>query len=238
MTDIFANIPEGRTLVCGWNAHAMQVVRELEAAGKTVAVVCSRRPEELKGSALPVVVGDCSDEETLKKAGVETAASAIVLAEDADRLPADTVDARSILTALAVETVRPEIYSVLEILDPDNAGHARNAGVDSVVYCERLIADFIALCASQRGISGFVGDILSHSDGRSSLNTADLGPEWEGKTVGEAFAASRSGGDLPLAVMRRAGGESREVWTHELNPPPDSPIVPPMKLIYIRCEKK
>jgi len=238
MTDIFVNIPEGHTIVCGWNAHAMQIVRELEAAGHPVVVVCSKRPEELAKLTLPVVEGDCSDDETLKKAGVDTAKSAIILAEDADRLPADTVDARSILTALAVETLHPEIYSVLEILNPANARHAHNANVDNVVFCEQLIANFLALCASQRGISDFASDIFSHSDNRSSLNTMELGADAEGKTVGEVFDGIRAAGDLPLAIMRRGDDEAREEWLHEINPPASMRIELPMKVIYIKCEKK
>ena len=113
MTDIFVNIPEGHTILCGWNSHALQIVKELEASGHPVVVICTKRPPELKNSTMPVVEGDCSADDVLKKAGVETATSAIILAEDAGRLPADTVDARSILTALAVESLRPEIYSLL-----------------------------------------------------------------------------------------------------------------------------
>ena len=30
MTDIFVNIPEGHTILCGWNSHALQIVKELE----------------------------------------------------------------------------------------------------------------------------------------------------------------------------------------------------------------
>lgn len=238
MTDIFVNIPEGCTLLCGWNSHAMQIVRELETSGRSVVVVCSKRPEELNKSTPPVVVGDCSADEVLKKAGVETAAAAIVLAEGVGRLPVDTIDARSILTALAIESLNHGIYSVLEILNPANARHAKNANVDNVVFCEETIARFIALCASQRGISGFVSDILSHSDHRSSLNTMDLDGEWDGRTTGEVFEKVRSLGDLPLAIMRQRGDEGREEWTHEINPPADTRIALPMKVIYIRCERK
>ena len=238
MTDIFVNIPEGHTIICGWNNHAMQIVKELEAAGHPVVIVCAKRPEELRNSTRAVIEGDCADDATLIKAGVMTAVSAIILAEDVGRLPVDTVDARSILTALAVEQLHPEIYSVLEILNPDNLRHASNANVDNVVLCEQLIAHFLALCASQRGISGFASDIFSHSDNRSSLNTLELGPEWNGKTTGEVFAAIRAQGDLPLAIMRRGSDEDREEWTHEINPPADTPVVLPMKVIYIACEKK
>ena len=76
MTDIFVNIPEGHTILCGWNSHALQIVKELEASGHPVVVICTKRPLELKNSTMPVVEGDCSADDVLKKAGVETATSA------------------------------------------------------------------------------------------------------------------------------------------------------------------
>ncbi|WP_462363348.1 potassium channel family protein [Pyramidobacter porci] len=237
MTEIFVNIPQGHTLICGWNSHALKVLRELEASGHPVVVVARRRPEELKNSAATVVEGDISDDETLKRAGVETATSAVILAENAGSLPADTVDARSILAALAVESLHPEIYSVLEIINPENERHPQNANVDNVVYCNRLIANYIALCASQRGISNFANDLFSHSDNRSSLNAMDLDPQWQGKTIGEVFAAVRAQGDLPLGVMRRDDNDSRQVWRHEINPAAGTKAELPMKVIYISCEK-
>lgn len=238
MTEIFINIPEGHTLICGWNDHALKVLRELEASRQHAVVVARKRPEELKNNAIPVIEGDISDDETLKKAGVETAVAAVILAEDAGSLPADTVDARSILTALAVESLHPEIYSVLEIINPENERHAQNANVDNVIYCNRLIANYIALCASQRGISDFANDLFSHSDNRSKLNTMDLDPKWQGKTIGEVFAAIRAQGDLPLGVMRQNAIKTRQVWRHEINPAADTKAELPMKVIYISCEKK
>lgn len=237
MTAIFTDIPQGHTLICGWNSHALKVLRELEASGHPVAVVARRRPEELENSAVPVVEGDVSDDETLKRAGVETAAAAVILAESAGSLPADTVDARSILTALAVKSLHPEIYSVLEIINPENERHAQNASVDNVVYCNRLIANYIALCASQRGISNFANDLFSHSDNRSSLNTMDLDPKWQSRPIGEVFAAIRAQGDLPLGIMRRDDNDSRQVWRHEINPAAGTKAELPMKVIYISCEK-
>lgn len=238
MSDMFTNLPTGLTLLCGWNNHAVQIVRELKAAGRPIAVICAKRPAELNDAAFPVIEGDCADDATLKRAGAETAAAAIILAEDAGRLPAGTIDARSILTALAVESLRPQIYSVLELVNPENARHARRARTDSVIFCDQIIARFIALCASQRGISGFAADLFSRSDDKSKLNTMDLDASWNGKTVGEVFAAIRARRDLPLAILRRGEDEGREEWLHEINPPASTPIELPMKVIYIACEKK
>ncbi len=237
MTEIILNVPKGHTMICGWNGHAMEILSQLRAAGKFVVVVARERPQELKNLSVPFIQGDSTKDSVLKLAGVETASSAIILAEDRETLPSDIIDARSILTALAIESLHPEIYSCMEILNPDNARHARNSNVDNVIFCDQIIADFIALFASQRGISDFVNNIFCYSDNRSSLNAVSVGPEWEGKTIGELFDAIRKRRHLPLAVTRPLAKEGREIWRHKTNPAPSEVIKLPMKVIYIRCEK-
>ncbi len=238
MTEIILNdIPKGHTLICGWNGHALQILTELQAAGKSVVVVARERPQDLGNISVPFIQGDSTKDSVLKLAGVETASSAIILAEGRGLLLSDIIDARSILTALAIESLHPEIYSCIEILNPDNARHARNANVDNIIFCDQIIANFIALFASQRGISDFANNIFCYSDNRSSLNAVSVGPEWEGKTVGELFDVIRKRRHLPLAIMRPLAKEGREVWRHKTNPAPSEVIKLPMKVIYIRCEK-
>lgn len=231
MTQIFMNIPKGHTLVCGWNSHAAQVVAELQGAGRSVAVIAREHPDDLKDPSVAFIKGNCSDEGTLKQAGVMSASAAVILAELADSLSPDTVDARSILAALAIESLRPEVFSVVELLNPENERHARNAHVDEIVFCNRLIAEFIALCASQRGISGFVNDLFSHSSGRSTLDTMDIAAEWDGRTVGELFNSIIAQGDLPVAIT---SPNSDGIWKHVVNPDASRQIKLPMKAICIR----
>ena len=238
MTNSLVDTFSGHTIICGWNEHALQVLKELEAAGQKVVIIAREQPEGLDGTSALFIKGDAANDDVLKQAGIMTASSAIILSEGARTLPADSVDARAILTALAIETLKPEIYSVLEILNPANEIHARRVNADNVIFCDSLIANVIALCTSQRGISSFVDDILSHSDRKSSLCTVDVAPQWEGKTLGELFASLRAENDLPLGVMRRGPSTKTEEWIHEINPSEDSVVSLPLKVVYISCEKK
>lgn len=219
----------GHTILCGWNPRAEMVLRELSAAGTQVAVITPTKPTALSRYDAFFVAGEPSDPERLRQAGIEKASSAVIFAEWTQGLSADDVDAKTVLTALAVESMRPGISTVAELFNPTSMKHAKNAGVDDVVCMTKTLADVTALCASQPGIGSFLADVLRFSDDGSSFRAADIGAEWNGKTVGELFASLRMGGALPLGVMTPDGGR----WNHQVNPPADMVIALPMRVVEI-----
>lgn len=229
---------KGHAILCGWNGRAELVLKELIASGKQVAVLTPVKPAALSRYDAFFVAGEPTSEERLIQAGIENAESAIVFAERADGMSDDEVDANTVLTALALEALRREIYTVIELLNPANERHARRTGVDDVVFCERTLADIVAASASQRGISSFISDILCYSDDGSALHAADVDPRWEGRTTGELFNALLKEGDLPLGVMTPVTNAASERWEHEVNPPADRPVVLPMRVVFISRNAK
>ncbi len=229
----------GHTILCGWNGRAELVLKELAAAGTQAAVISPTKPAALAHSDVFFVAGEPTSTERLIQAGIERAESAIIFAEKAPGLTNDDVDAHTVLTALAVETLRPEIYTVIELLNPKNERHARRAHVDDIVFCERTLAGIVATCSSQQGISSFVSDVLCYSDGGASLRAADIAAEWDGKTAGALFASMRAEGDLPLGLMMPdSTSAASERWLHSINPPDDTVIKLPMRAVFIAHDEK
>ncbi|MGI6075003.1 MAG: NAD-binding protein [Pyramidobacter sp.] len=224
---------KGHTVLCGWNARAELVLKELLASGQQVAVLYPTKPAQLSHYEAFFVAGEPTSDVRLIQAGIERAESAIVFAEPRPGLTSDDVDAQTVLTALAVESLCPEVYTVVELLNPANARHARRAHVDDIVYCESTLADIVATCTSQPGISSFISDILTYSDSGSALRAADIDPQWEGKRVGDLFAAMQSDGELPLGIMTPEVSCGTEHWSHEMNPPASTPVKLPMRVVFI-----
>lgn len=221
-------------IICGWNSHAMNVISELRAAGDNVAVIAPQHIAELEGLGIKQIQGLATDEATLKESGAKEAASAIILATDAENLPPSTVDAKTILTGLTIETLNHDIYTVAEILRPENHLHAKRAKIDTIIPCEPLLARYIALCASEEGISAIANDILSYSTGEMSLVALPLGKEHVGKTVGDVFAKLRTQSSLPLAILRKVQCGTSQKWVHTTNPSPSIPVQLPMKVICLK----
>ncbi len=223
----------GHTILCGWNGRAELVLKELASAGTEVAVITPTKPTALDHSDVFFVAGEPTSNERLIQAGIKNAESAIIFAQKSPGLSNDDVDAHTVLTALAVESLCPEIYTVAELLNPENERHARRAHVDDVIFPERTLAGIVAACSSQQGISSFITDILTFSDGGASLHASDIAEEWNGKTVGELFASMRAEGDLPLGLMTLDEKAETELWQHRINPPADMVLQTPMRVVFI-----
>ncbi|MBP5211432.1 MAG: NAD-binding protein [Pyramidobacter sp.] len=224
---------EGHTIVWGWNGRAEVVLKELIASGTQVAIITKTKPAELSHYDAFFVAGEPTSDQRLLQAGIDKAESAIIFAERTEGLSNDEIDAHTVLTTLAVETLRPEIYTVIELLNPANERHARRTGVDDIVFCERTLADIVAASASQQGISSFISDILSFSDDGSSLHAEDIDEKWEGRTTGELFEAMVAEGELPLGIMTPDETAGTERWDHEINPPADTKVTLPMRVVFI-----
>ncbi|MDR1621355.1 MAG: potassium channel family protein [Synergistaceae bacterium] len=223
----------GHTLICGWNERGRLILRELLAAGKQVAVIASERPSSLANDVY-FAAGSPADEEVLSRAGVTDAAAAIILSNPSGS--PDDADAKTILTALAVESANHELYSVIELANPDNERHARLAKVDDIIYCDSLIAEITATCAVHAGISVFMRDILCASDQGHRFAAFNISDEFGGKPLGDFFKRLRKDGHLPVGVIAPPKDNPQApvgLWLSQINPKEDLTVALPMKAVCI-----
>jgi voltage-gated potassium channel len=227
---------EGHTMICGWNERGRLLLRELLASGKQVALIARERPASLPANDVFFVAGAPTDEETLRRAGIMNASAAIVLANHSGAAEDSDVDARTILTALAVESANPDVYSVIELIDPENERHARLAKVDDVIYCDRLIAEITATCAAHVGISAFMRDILSSSDEGHHFEAFDVPQPFEGQALREYFSTLREEGHLPVGFIAPPKDDPQApaaLWRSHVAPDENSTVILPMRAVCI-----
>ena len=218
---------DGHILVCGWNQRGQYLLREILSAGQQAALIAKERPADLSPDVF-FVQGNPSEREALIKGGIEKARSAIILGDP----DFGDDDSHSILTALAVENSAPNIYTVMELHNPENERYARYAHVDDILYSDSLIAGIASMCTHNEGISAFIRDILSTADEGHSFASFDVGNEYSGRKIADLFADVRKQGGLPVGVLRPSDESSKE-WVSEINPSEQESIVLPMKVVCI-----
>ena len=222
---------EGHVLLCGWNARASHILRELLAGGTQAALIAKERPNDLDNNVF-FVQGNPSERETLLRGGIQKAQSAIILKDS--NFGED--DSHSILTALAVEDTAPDIYTVMELDNPDNERYARYAHVDDILYSDSLVANITAMCTQNEGISAFIKDILSTADDGHSFAAFDVPEDYRGKTIREMFTYLKGEGGLPVGVLtppKMDGHVPSSEWVSQVNPPENMTITLPMKVVCI-----
>ncbi|MBI3269360.1 MAG: NAD-binding protein [Planctomycetes bacterium] len=182
----------GHIVLCGWSRTGRLLLEEIRSHGKTrrevVVVAENDAPhQELagQGTQLPLFIkGDPTRIETLRHAGIERAAMAILLADASGGRSDQDRDARTVLTALVAEKLNPKIHTCVELLNPENQGHLRMAGVEDIVVPSDWGALIIASLAADRGLGQVLTELLDRNYG-NSFHVADCPPWGVGLTFVE-----------------------------------------------------
>ncbi|MFW5857534.1 MAG: potassium channel family protein [Planctomycetota bacterium] len=226
-------------VICGWNRSVPVIVRELQAdpqTARTAIVLVAELDEEpdfpagVARELVFLVRGDFTSTEVLRRAGVERAGAAILVADKSrERIDQDR-DARTILAALTIEKINPGIFTSAELLSRDNEGHLRMAGVEDIVVGDEYMGNIIAHGARTYGLVSVLDELLTSTRGNEFYKVpvpADL----VGKTVLEATAhLKEQHGSVLVAVETPEGGRRA---TRRINPAPGAVLQKEESLLLI-----
>jgi voltage-gated potassium channel len=155
------------------------------------------------------VSGDVTNSDDLKRAGIEEAMAAIVCPADAS----DESDMRSILAILAIESIAPQVRTVVEVNNPKHVEHFRRAEADEILVTSRLASRLLARTSLYPGLTELVTDIVSGGEG-SELYRVSLPDVYMGMSIDELSAQMRSEHKATLLAVTRDGRA-------HVNPPSD-----------------
>lgn len=209
---------ESHIVVCGWNAGVPAMIGEIsrdERLKGLPLVLVSDRDDPLRelrntgahGELLYFFRGDHARLEVLRRAGIERASRAVVMA-DASVTAVTDRDARSVLAALTIEKLNPRIHCTVELMDEANEGHLRVAGVEAIVMRNDLAGRVLAIACRDPAVANVLMDLATLTFGQTLVRRRP--PLDESPFADLVDRLKRSSGVLVIGVER--GGRL------ELNP--------------------
>ncbi|HUO47310.1 MAG TPA: potassium channel protein [Acidimicrobiales bacterium] len=187
----------GHVIVCGWGRVGREVARFLANSDRDVVVV-DRDPERLDQVPYPCVMGDVSDDETLRQAGIERAGALVA---------ALNTDADNLYVTVAGKSLCPDIQIIARARTDSSESKLVRAGADRVVNPQQLGGDRMASFVIQPHVVDFV-DVVMH-DGTLEFRLEELtvspASPLAGNTLRSAHLRDRTGA-LVLAIRRPDGG--------------------------------
>jgi voltage-gated potassium channel len=169
------------------------------------------------------VHGDCTEDETLERAGIARASS-LVAAVD--------VDAANSFITLSARAIRPDIFIVARARSVDSEGKLLRAGADRVVNPQNIGGARMAAFVLRPHVAEFL-DVVMHERNLEfrleEIPIAETSP-LAGRTLREAHLRDQTGA-LVLAVRDARG-------SFLSNPDPDVRIEPGQVLIAIGTEEE
>jgi voltage-gated potassium channel len=196
-------------VICGWSPKGDEILRELHSDEvldkRPVAILAPLAQNPTEDDLVTFIHGHSSDAHALKRAGIEHAETAIVLADESNPSSGpDERDAMTLLTALAVESINPNVHTCVEVIRSENLQHFSRAGVDEVVVSAELTGNILAASAVTHGLSGVVADLTGHASGNEFYGV-DAPSSLRGRTFGDALPLLKTQADALLIGVASDG---------------------------------
>jgi voltage-gated potassium channel len=201
-------------LVCGWNRRAEIIVREYVNAfpddDKPIVVVAELEHgiPQLKDPAVRARVQFLNDDftklETLEKAGVKRAARCILLADLSRGRKERDADARTVLTALTIERLNPNLYTCAEIHRREHAHHLELGKVNDYVVSGEHSAFLLAQSAITRGVMKVFSELLTNEHG-NRFSRCCVPKKWKGKSFLDVMVQMKKDHDALVLAVERGG---------------------------------
>ncbi|WP_243635855.1 potassium channel family protein [Hymenobacter edaphi] len=193
MTDQEIRHIHGHVIVCGFGRNGSKAYHELRANGAKVVIIeqsqelMRANAEALGNSAVPVVFGDATADETLKQAGIERASALIsALPKDAD----------NVFVTLTARGLNPQLKIIARASLKTSESKLLRAGADSVVMPDEIGGSHMANLVMRPEVIRFLEMISGLGPNRLRLEELayqDLRPELRGRSIRELDVRSRTG---------------------------------------------
>ena len=183
---------EDHIIICNWTKKSDLLVKELHNPSvekKRPIIVITENPQDVPDfeedetyRGIMIVKGNPSNENSLKRDGIESAATVIILA---DEKLADVADTKTIMTAIAIDHISPDIHVVAEVLSSNNMPYLAYTFVNEIICLELLTERLLAQSCLTPGVSFIFSDLLTQSSDTNEIYVEDIPPNYIGRTFQE-----------------------------------------------------
>jgi len=201
-----ANVMQGHIVICGWSETARGVIKQLHSEDgdprRQIVLIDSHLDHcPVDDPYVYFVKGDPTHDETLRRADLKQAETAIVLT-DWNLADPGLRDAKNTLITLAIENHHNDVYTVVELMRSENSHHLERADVDEPICISDLSQRLLVHAALNHGLSRFFADILEFGEG-SEIYKVPVPKTLQGKTFRQVLSlVSEKFEGITLAVDR------------------------------------
>ena len=208
-------------ILCGFGRNGQQAARTLKNHNMPFVVI--EKEEHSLEKSLPdfpglvYLIGDGTDDDLLKEAGIDKAIALITA------LP---VDADNVFIVLSARTLNPKMQIISRASEEGSIHKLRKAGADNVIMPDKIGGSHMATLVSKPDVIEFM-DFLSSEDGESvnmeSVPYESLPPGIKNKPLSVVMEWNKTGVNC-LGIKNKEG-------KFIINPPDDTLITEGCKVI-------
>ena len=187
-------------VICGWTQKTKIIIEEYRASRSTkrvpIVVISELDPEVIDSDiqalgSVMFVHDDFTRVSALRRAGIDRATTCLVLTDTSGGRGEQDADARTILAALTVEKMNPDVFTCAELVNRNYASHLKIGNVNDYVVTSEYGAHVLAQTAMKRGLSNVVTELLTYEQG-NEFHRVPAPTSWVGETFDAKLAELRA----------------------------------------------
>ncbi len=209
---------KGHFLLCGWRPGFEKILDAVISSNPDITpekiVVVNNAPTEqmeilrsdFRFKQIQYVAGDFSDADVLKRAFIQTAERALVIADYSAGASDMEIDSRTVLSVLTMKNLNQNIYVSAELLSEKFEEHLKMARVDELILTQDYEHSLLATASSGLGYSNVIKALIS-DDADSGIIIEEISKDFIEKTYGELAAhyEGKENGDILVGLLLNTG---------------------------------
>ncbi len=193
-------------VICGWSGKGPEIIQELRGrgdaeSGRPIVILAQLDDDPSKDALTTFIRGDPTNADDLIRAGIKDAHAAILLADNSyPGMDVEEMDSRTLVAALAIESIAPQVYTCVEVIRSENLDHFARTRADEIVVSAKLTGALLAHSAATPGLSNVVGELLTFPSG-NEFYWIPVPDRLVGRRFGDVLIDLKSGFNcLPVAL--------------------------------------
>lgn len=212
------NTMKGHFLLCGWRPGFENILENVLISNPDISpdmiVLINEAPDQMvqlraqkKFKEINYVSGDFTDESTLNRAFIKTAARALIISDKSKKYSNLEIDSRTVLAVLTMESMSRGIYVAAELLSEKFEKHLKMAHCDEIILTQEYERNLLATASSGQGYSNVIRTLIS-DDADSGILISEIPTEFIGRTYKELkdhFWDSREKNGILVGLLLNSG---------------------------------
>ncbi|MHB1493160.1 MAG: potassium channel family protein [Thermoplasmataceae archaeon] len=193
-------------IVCNYGSNGTDVIESLLKEKDSLVYLGSTKPS-LENDKLDFVNGSALEESDLLKAGIEKATKIVIFPDEkSSGKNSNAVDAESILSAMNIRRLNPNVFIIIELMNEKNSSHAKAAGINEIIVRGKLSSYLIIKSINEGNVGKFIQKLL---EPKGKIEIEELSVDKSGSTFEEIYRTIESSGRRVIAISENGQFRNR-----------------------------
>jgi voltage-gated potassium channel len=204
---------ENHIIICGYNAGVETIVSEFQNhpqfKEREIVIVTERDETTNIDVPFPTRVRTIKDDFTrvdvMRRCNIDACAVAVIVSDISGGRSRQDADARTVLAALTIEKLNPDVHTCAELSNAHSESHLRMGGVNEVIVTRSISGHLLAQAALYSSNVHLLQELLKPTQGHTFIPVPE-DSEYVGKNFSEVLAIHhQKSGNIPIAVEKPNG---------------------------------